>query len=115
MPTSPSMVWFWMENLLVGRLSTMRSSPRGTDTCSPPLRSPQPRVSRSRIRLLRTAAFRPLATVGLPLATALRDILSSTTLRIAGLDHAACLLVPSRSVRPLLGVHVDVAPDLLAR
>jgi hypothetical protein len=45
----------------------------------------------------------------------LRDILSSTTLLISGLDHAACLLTPSSSVRPLLGVHVDVAPDLLAR
>jgi len=63
----------------------------------------------------RTAAFRPLATVGFPLATALRAILSSTTLRIAGLDHAACLLVPSSAVRPLLGVHVEVTSDLLAR
>jgi hypothetical protein len=63
----------------------------------------------------RTAAFRPLETVGFPLATALRDILSSTTLLISGLDHTACLLVPSSSVRPLLGVHVDVTSDLLAR
>jgi hypothetical protein len=61
----------------------------------------------------RTAAFRPLETVGFPLA--LRDILPSTTLRISGLDHAACLLVPSSSVRPWLGVHVDVTSDLLAR
>ena len=33
----------------------------------------------------------------------------------SGLDHAACLLIPSRSVRPLLGVHVEVTSDLLAR
>jgi hypothetical protein len=51
----------------------------------------------------------------LSLAPALRGILSSTTILISGLDHAACLLVPSSSVRPLLGVHVNVTPDLLAR
>ena len=39
----------------------------------------------------------------------------STTLPIAGLHHAACILVPSSVVRPLLGVHVDCAPDRLAR
>jgi hypothetical protein len=39
----------------------------------------------------------------------------STTLRSAGRHHAACRFVPSSSVRPLLGVHVDVPPDLLAR
>ena len=63
----------------------------------------------------RTAAFRPLETVGVPLRTALRDSLVSTTLRISGLHHAACLLVPSSFVRPWLGVHVDVTTDLLAR
>jgi hypothetical protein len=45
----------------------------------------------------------------------LRVILLSTTLPISGLHHAACILVPSSSVRPLLGVHVDITPDLLAR
>ena len=39
----------------------------------------------------------------------------TTTLPIAGLNHAACSLVPSSCVRPLLGVHVDFAPDRLAR
>ena len=63
----------------------------------------------------RTAAFRPLETVGFPLHTALRDILLSTTILISGLNHAACLLVPSSSVLPLLGVHVEVTTDLLAR
>ncbi len=43
------------------------------------------------------------------------SILSSTILLFSGLDHAACLLVPSSSVRPWLGGHVDVTPDLLAR
>jgi hypothetical protein len=62
-----------------------------------------------------TAAFRPLETVGFPLCTALRDILLATTLLISGLNHAACLLVPSSSVLPLLGVHVEFATDLLAR
>jgi hypothetical protein len=38
-----------------------------------------------------------------------------TTLHFSGLNHAACILAPSSSVRPLLGVHVAVAPDLLAR
>ena len=47
--------------------------------------------------------------------TALRDILMSTTLHISGLNHAACMLVPSSSVLPLLGLHVEVTPDLLAR
>ena len=63
----------------------------------------------------RTAAFRPLETVGFPLPTALRDILLSTTILISGLNHAACMLVPSSSVLPLLGLHVEVTTDLLAR
>jgi len=63
----------------------------------------------------RTAAFRSLETVGFPLSTSLRVLLLSTTLPISGLHHAACILVPSSSVRPLLGVHVDITPDLLAR
>jgi len=77
------------------------SAPGGVlDTC--------PRVSK-------TAAFRPLETVGFPLSTSLRVILLSTTLPISGLNHAACILVPSSSVRPLLSVHVAITPDLLAR
>jgi hypothetical protein len=47
--------------------------------------------------------------------TTWRDILLSTTIPISGLNHAACLLASSSSVRPLLGVHVDVTSDLLAR
>ena len=39
----------------------------------------------------------------------------STTLCFSGLHHAACLLAPSSSVRPWLGVHVECAPDRLAR
>ena len=69
----------------------------------------------ARLCALRTAAFRPLETVGFPLSTSLRAILLSTTILISGLHHAACILVPSSSVRPLLGVHVDVTPDLLAK
>jgi hypothetical protein len=60
-----------------------------------------------------TAAFRCSETVGFPLV--LRVILLSTTLHISGLNHAACILVPSSFVLPLLGVHVAFAPDLLAR
>ena len=63
----------------------------------------------------RTTAFRPLETIGFPLHPALRDILLSTTILIAGLNHAACLFVPSSSLLPSLGVHVDITPDLLAR
>ena len=44
-----------------------------------------------------------------------KDILLSTTLHISGLNHAACILAPSSFVLPLLGLHVDVTPDLLAR
>ena len=62
-----------------------------------------------------TAAFRPLETVGFPLATSLGDILLSTTILFSGLHHAACILVPSSSVLLLLGVHVEFATDLLAR
>jgi hypothetical protein len=62
----------------------------------------------------RTAAFRPLETVGFPLDPAVRAILLSTTIRISGLHHAACLLVSSSSVLPLLGVHVEFTTDLLA-
>jgi hypothetical protein len=62
-----------------------------------------------------TVAFRCLQTVGFPLRTALRDILLSTTRHISGLKHAACLLAPSSFVRPLLGWHVEFAPDRLAR
>ena len=62
-----------------------------------------------------TAAFQPLETVGVPLHPALRAILLSTTILISGLNHAACLLVPSSSILPLLGVHVEFTTDLLAR
>jgi hypothetical protein len=62
-----------------------------------------------------TAAFRPLETVGFPLTTDLRDILVSTTIPFSGLHHAACILVPSSSALPLLGLHVEFASDLLAR
>jgi hypothetical protein len=39
----------------------------------------------------------------------------SPTIPSAGLNDAACLLAPSSSVRPLLGVHVEGTADLLAR
>jgi len=45
----------------------------------------------------------------------LRNILGTTTLQISGLHPAAYILVPSSFVLPLLGVHVDFTPDLLAR
>ena len=53
----------------------------------------------------RIAAFRRLHTVGFPLDTSLRDLLMTTTLHIAGLHHAACLLATPGSVRPLTGRH----------
>src|SRR3989475_8571275 len=53
----------------------------------------------------RTAAFRLLETVGLPLHTPLRASLMSATLRLSGLHHAACLLATPGSVRPLAGRH----------
>jgi len=62
-----------------------------------------------------TVAFRCVQTVGFPLSTALRDILLSTTIHISGLNHAACILALSSFVLPLLGWHVEFAPDLLAR
>ena len=62
-----------------------------------------------------TAAFRCVQTVGFPLRTALRDILLSTTILISGLNHAACILVHSSFVLPLLGWHVEFTTDRLAR
>jgi hypothetical protein len=62
-----------------------------------------------------TVAFRCVQTVGFPLRTALRDILLSTTLLISGLNHAACILVHSSFVLPLLGWHVEFTTDRLAR
>ena len=45
----------------------------------------------------------------------LRVILVSTIIKISGLHHAACILVPSSFVRPLLGMHVEFPTDRLAR
>jgi len=45
----------------------------------------------------------------------LRHSLWTTTRHMSGLHHAAYLLVPSSFVRPLLGVHVECTPALLAR
>src|SRR5262249_42345338 len=53
----------------------------------------------------RTAAFRSVETVGVPLRTTGRDILLSTTLHFSGLHHAACLLATPGFVRPLAGRH----------
>ena len=62
----------------------------------------------------RIAAFRSLHTVGVDLDIT-AAILMTTTLPIAGRNDAACLLVPSSFVRPLLGGHVAFPPALLAR
>src|SRR6266446_6327543 len=72
-------------------------------------------VLNARPHAFRTAAFRQLETVGFPLSTTSRDILSSTIILFSWLDHVACLLVPSSFVGPLLGGQVDGTPDLLAR
>ena len=48
----------------------------------------------------RPAAVRPRDPVGVPRATAWRDRLSSTTIRLAGRHSAACLLAPSSAVLP---------------
>src|SRR5207244_9842406 len=69
----------------------------------------------TRHRARRTAAFRRVHTVGFPLRTTWRDSLLSTTLPLAGLHPAACILAPSSFVRPLLGWPVECAPDLLPR
>ena len=53
----------------------------------------------------RTAAFRPLETVGVLLDTTVRRILLSTTLRMSGLHHTACLLATPSSVPPLAETH----------
>ena len=62
----------------------------------------------------RIAAFRRMHTVGFALDTA-AALLLTTTLHISGRNDAACLLVPSRFVRPLRGWHVEFTTDLLAR
>src|SRR5262245_21636136 len=62
----------------------------------------------------RLAAVRRMPTVGCRLDAA-EAILLTTTLHIAGLHTAACLLAPSRFARPLLGGHVEFATARLAR
>lgn len=44
-----------------------------------------------------------------------RDILLPTTIKISGLNNAACILDSSSFVLPLLGLHVEFTTDLLAR
>ena len=62
----------------------------------------------------RIVAFRRLQAVGFYLDTA-EAILLTTTIHISGLNHAAYLLAHSSFVLPLLGWHVEFAPDRLAR
>ena len=62
----------------------------------------------------RIVAFRRLQAVGFDLDTA-EALLLTTTLHLSGLNHAAYLLAHSSFVRPLLGWHVECAPDRLAR
>ena len=62
----------------------------------------------------RSVAFRRLQTVGFYLDTA-EAILLTTTIHISGLSDAACFLVHSSFVLPLLGWHVAFTTDLLAR
>ena len=52
----------------------------------------------------RTAAFRCVQTVGVPLDPS-EGIFMTTTIRISGLYHAACLLTTPGSVHPLTMVH----------
>ena len=59
----------------------------------------------TRLLAPRTAAFRPLETVGVLLETSVRRILLSTTLRIAGLHHTACILATPGSVPPRAETH----------
>ena len=62
----------------------------------------------------RIVAFRRMHPVGFCLDAA-EALLLTTTLHISGLNDAACLLAHSSFVRPLLGWHVEFAPDRLAR
>jgi len=82
------------------------------DTC-PALRprwSPVGSPKRRRDCCLPVARNRRLSPRHVP-----RVILVSTIIKISGLHHAACILVPSSFVRPLLGVHVEFTPNRLAR
>jgi len=83
--------------------------------CRPAPRSDPGGVPGARPGAARTVACRPRETVGLPRPTALREILLATTRPLAGLQHAAGLLVPSRCVRPLRGWPGACTPDWLAR
>ena len=69
------------------------------------LRSAPGGVLGTRLLAPRTAAFRPLDTVGVLLDTTVRRILLSTTLLIAGLNPTACLLATPGSVPPLAETH----------
>ena len=62
-------------------------------------------VLTARFYAFRTAAFRPLETVGVFLRTTVRIILLSTTLPISGLNHMACVLATPGSVPLLAETH----------
>src|SRR5262245_15165378 len=53
----------------------------------------------------RTAAFRPLETVGVFLRTTVRIILLSTTIPISWLNHMACVLATPGSIPLLAETH----------
>jgi len=100
-------------------LAILAQSPLPSASTSPPrMQAPLADpggVLRTRHRAPSTAAVRPRATGGVSPRTAVRDSRWSTTLPLAGRPPAACLLAPSRGVRPVRGVHVACAPDRLAR
>src|SRR5205823_1590294 len=85
----------------------------------------QPRVPSQAFHTVSSAPGRPAGGAGASTSTAqkgfwtsyprLLDFLSTaTTIHISGLNHAACILAHSSFVLPLLGWHVEFAPDLLA-
>jgi hypothetical protein len=63
---------------------------------------------------LRTAAFRCVQTVGVPLDTP-EGTFVTTTIRLSGLSHAACLLTTPGSVPPSYDGARGFVPDLLAK
>ena len=69
----------------------------------------------ARLVASRTAAFRPLHTVGFPPLLRLRGYPLSTTIHISRLNDTACALVSLSLVLPLPGLHVRFPTALLAR
>ena len=108
--STPHLLAAWVGDMMA--LSSSRTTPLNTCPAHRPRWCP---VYSPSLFAHRTSAFQQLQTVGFPILTSQYGYLSTTSIPFSRLNHAACILAPSSSVLPLLGLHVDFATDLLAR